>query len=384
MDPMLGDCTLERLRRRTSYKWRTYEPDVLPAFVAEMDFEPAQEIRDAIVAALDTGGWGYAHLGELGHAFAEFAADRLDWSPDPGLIFAVPDVMTGITEVISAITAPGAGIVINPPVYSPFFYRIKMIGRRIVEAPLRAGPDGGYDLDLVALDSALAQPGVGAYLLCSPHNPVGRVWARDQLIEVAAICARHDIPVLVDEIHAPLVLPGSRHVPFHTVGHPAAREAFVFSSASKGWNIPGLKCGLAIAAAPRAAGVLRDRWNALLASHLGELASEAAFLRARPWLDTVVAEIDANADRLGQLLADQLPGVAYRRPQASFLAWLDCRQLGVGDNPAVVFLDRGRVALNPGSDFGTQGAGFARLNIGTSPELLAEAVRRMAAAVADH
>jgi cystathionine beta-lyase len=180
------------------------------------------------------------------------------------------------------------------------------------------------------------------------------------------------------------VLPGSRHVPFHTVGHPAAREAFVFSSASKGWNIPGLKCGLAIAAAPRAAGVLRDRWNALLASHLGELASEAAFLRARPWLDTVVAEIDANADRLGQLLADQLPGVAYRRPQASFLAWLDCRQLGVGDNPAVVFLDRGRVALNPGSDFGTQGAGFARLNIGTSPELLAEAVRRMAAAVADH
>jgi cysteine-S-conjugate beta-lyase len=380
MDPMLGDCTLERLRSRTSYKWRTYEPDVLPAFVAEMDFEPAQEIKDAIVAALDAGGWGYAHLGELGHAFAEFAADRLDWSPDPALVFAIPDVMTGITEVISAITRPGAGIVINPPVYSPFFYRIKMIGRRIVEAPLRAGPDG-YDLDLVALDAALAQPGVGAYLLCSPHNPVGRVWTRDQLLEVAAICARHDIPVLVDEIHAPLVLPGSRHVPFHTVGHPAAREAFVFSSASKGWNIPGLKCGLAIAAAPRAAGVLRDRWNALLASHLGELASVAAFRRARPWLDTAVAQIDANAGRLSQLLAEQLPGVGYRKPQASFLAWLDCRQLGVGDNPAEVFLGRGRVALNPGSDFGTQGAGFARLNIGTSPELLAEAVRRMAAAV---
>jgi cysteine-S-conjugate beta-lyase len=381
MDPMLGDCSLERLRRRTSYKWRTHEPDVLPAFVAEMDFEPAREIKDAIVAALDTGGWGYAHAGGLGEAFAEFAADRFGWSPDPGLVFAIPDVITGITEIISAITGPGAGVVINPPVYAPFFFRIEMIGRRIVEAPLRAGPDGGYDLDPAALDAALAQPGVGAYLLCNPHNPLGRVWARDQLVEVAEICARRDIPVLVDEIHAPLVLPGARHVPFHTIDHSAAREAFVFSSASKGWNIPGLKCGLAIAAAPRAADVLRDRWDALLASHLGELASEAAFRGARPWLDAAVAQIDANAGRLRALLAEQLPGVGYRKPEASFLAWLDCRQLGAGDNPAEVFLDRGRVALSPGPDFGTQGTGFARLNMGTSPELLDEAVRRIAAAV---
>jgi cysteine-S-conjugate beta-lyase len=382
MDPLLGDCTLDRLRRRKSFKWRTHDPDVLPAFVAEMDFDPAPEIKEAIAAALDAGDCGYPHVGELGAAFAGYAEARLGWSPDPDLVFAIPDVMTGIAEVVQAITAPSAGIVISPPVYAPFFFRLELLGRRIVEAPLQAGPDGRYDLDPAALDAALAQPGAAAYLLCNPHNPLGRVWSRDQLTQVAEICARHDVPVLVDEIHAPLVLPGARHVPFHTIDHPAARQAFVFTSASKGWNIPGLKCGIAVAAAAPAAELLRERWDALLASHLGVLASVAAFRDARPWLDAVVTQIDANADLLAALLGDQLPGIGYRKPEASFLAWLDCRQLGAGDNPAALFLDRGRVALSPGPDFGAQGTGHARLNMGTSPELLTEAVRRIAAATA--
>jgi cystathionine beta-lyase len=382
MDPLLGDCTLDRLRKRKSYKWRTFEPDVLPAFVAEMDFDPAREIKDAIVAALDAGDCGYPHVGELGPAFAGFAAERLSWSPDPDLVFAIPDVMTGIAEVLQAVTGPDAGIVINPPVYAPFFFRLQLLGRRIVEAPLRAGPDGAYELDPAALDAALAQPGTAAYLLCNPHNPLGRVWSRDELTQVAEICARRGVALLVDEIHAPLVLPGATHVPFHTIEHPAAREAFVFYSATKGWNIPGLKCGIAVAGSARSAGILRERWEGLLASHLGVLASVAAFRSARPWLDAVVAQIDANADLLLALLAEELPGVRFRKPEASFLAWLDCRGLGLGDDPAAVFLERGRVALSPGPDFGTQGAGHARLNIGTSPELLGEAVRRMAAAVA--
>jgi cystathionine beta-lyase len=381
MDAILGDCSLSRLRQRKSFKWRTYETDVLPAFVAEMDFDPADEIKDAIIAALRAGDCGYPHVGELGPAFAEFAADRLGWSPDPGLVFAVPDVMSAIAEVIQAVTSPGAGVVINPPVYAPFFFRLELLGRQVVEAPLAAIPDGGYDLDLAALEAALAQPGVAAYLLCNPHNPLGRVWTEDQLLQVAELCARHDVFVLVDEIHAPLVLPGARHVPFHTLSHPAARHAVVFTSASKGWNIPGLKCGIAVAAAAGPAEILTQRWEALLCSHLGVLATVAALRSARPWLDAVVAQVDANAGLLETLLDEQLPGVGYRRPQASFLAWLDCRQLGLGDDPAATFLDRGRVALSPGPDFGRQGNGFARLNMGTSPELLAEAVRRMAAAV---
>jgi cystathionine beta-lyase len=366
MDAILGDCSLSRLRQRKSFKWRTYGPD----------------IKEAIIAALRAGDCGYPHVGELGQAFAEFAADRLGWSPDPGLVFAVPDVMSAIAEVIRAVTGPGAGVVINPPVYAPFFFRLELLGRQVVEAPLAVAADGGYDLDLTVLDAALAQPGVAAYLLCNPHNPLGRVWTEDQLLQVAELCARHDVLVLVDEIHAPLVLPGARHVPFHTLGHPAAREAVVFTSASKGWNIPGLKCGIAVAATARTAGILTQRWDALLSSHLGVLATVAALRSARPWLDAVVAQVDANAGLLRTLLAEHLPGIGYRRPQASFLAWLDCRQLGLGDDPAAAFLDRGSVALSPGPDFGSQGNGFARLNMGTSPELVAEAVRRMAVAVA--
>jgi cysteine-S-conjugate beta-lyase len=381
MKPILGDCSLASLRKRTSHKWRTYPPEVLPAFVAEMDFDPAQEIKDAITDRLDAGDLGYPHKGDLGEAFAEFAADRLGWGPDPDLIFAVPDVMTGIAEVIQAITEPGAGVVINPPVYAPFFFRLELAGRRIVEAPLRRGVDGNYDLDVDALDRALVQPGVGAYLLCNPHNPLGRVWSRDQLTAIADLCDRRGVPVLVDEIHAPLVLAGARHVPFHTIDHSAARQAVVFSSASKGWNIPGLKCGIAVAGGVPGAAILAQRWDALLASHLGVHASVAALRHARAWLDAAVAQIDVNARQLSALLAERLPGVGYRPPQASFLAWLDCRDLGLGDDPAAVFLDRGKVALSPGPEFGTQGRGFARLNIGTAPELIADAVERMAAAI---
>lgn len=382
MDPVLGDCSLANLRARTSHKWRTYPPDVLPAFVAEMDFDPADEVKNAIRAALDAGDLGYPHKGEMGEAFAEFAADRLGgWSPDPDLVFAIPDVMTGIAEVVQALVRPGEGVVINPPVYSPFFFRLELAGRRVVEAPLATGADGSYDLDLDAIDHALALPGTGAYLLCNPHNPVGRVWSREQLTAVADLCDRRGVPLLVDEIHAPLVLPGAQHVPFHTLGHPAARRAVIFTSATKGWNIPGVKCGIAVAGDAESEAILRLRWDALLASHLGVQATVAALRRGRSWLDAAVAQIDENTRLLADLLAQYLPGVRYRRPQASFLAWLDCRDLGLGADPAAAFLSAGRVALSPGPDFGSQGSGFARLNIGTSPELLAEAIRRMAAAL---
>jgi cysteine-S-conjugate beta-lyase len=383
MDPILGDCSLARLRTRTSEKWRTYPADVLPAFVAEMDFDPAEPIKDAIRAALTAGDLGYPDKGQLGEAFAEFAADRLGaWSPDPDLIFAIPDVMTGITEMIQALTPHGGGVVVNPPVYAPFFFRLELAGRRIVEAPLAVAADVGYELDLDGLDRALAEPGVSAYLLCNPHNPVGRVWSREQLTEIADLCDRRGVPVVVDEIHAPLVLPGSAHVPFHTVDHPAARRAVVFTSASKGWNIPGLKCGIGVAGDRHAAAILTQRRDALLASHLGVHASVAALRDARPWLDAVVTQVDTNARLLTTLLAEHLPGARYRRPEASFLAWIDCREMELGDDPAAEFLARGRVALSSGPDFGSAGLGFARLNIGTSPELIGEAVHRMAAALA--
>jgi len=380
VDALLGTCSLPQLRRRRSVKWRTHPADVLPAFVAEMDFDLAQPVVRAVTAALATGDCGYPHKGTLGEAYAAFAADRLGWDVDPARVHPIPDVMTGLAEVVEAITPPGSGIVINPPVYPPFHFRFGFYGRRIIEAPLARDEAGRYQLDRAAIEAALSQPGAAAYLLCSPHNPTGNVWSAGQLEMAADLCQCHGAALLVDEIHAPLVLPGARFVPFGSLRHEMTGQAFVFTSASKGWNIPGLKCGIAIAGSEAGSALLERRSEALLAAHLGVLASAAALTEGRPWLDAARGQLDQNRVLLADLLREHLPGVGYVQPQASFLAWLDCRALGLGDDPSAVFLDRGRVAVGRGPDFGGQGRGFVRLNIGTSPELIAEAVRRMASA----
>jgi cystathionine beta-lyase len=382
MDAVLGDCSMDRLRKRKSFKWRTYPSDVLPAFVAEMDFDLAKPVTEAVTAALALGDAGYPHIGELAEVFAAFARKRLRWVVDPATVFAIPDVMTGIAEVVQAVTPPGSGIVINPPVYPPFSFRFGFSGRRVIEAPLSRGDDGRYDLDPEALDRALSAEGASAYLLCSPHNPTGRVWSREQLMTVADICQRRGVVLLADEIHTPLALAGAEHVPFLSLDHEMTQRAIAFTSASKGWNIAGLKCAVAVAGSAELVTVLAERWEALLAGHLGLLATAAAFSDGLPWLDVVCGQLDENRGILAGLLAERLPGVGYVPPEASFLAWLDCRAAGLGDNPAAEFLARGRVALSPGPDFGTQGNGFVRLNMGTSPELMGEAVNRMAATLA--
>jgi cysteine-S-conjugate beta-lyase len=296
-------------------------------------------------------------------------------------VFSIPDVMTGIAEMAQALTPAGSAIVINPPVYPPFFFRLGFTGRRMVQAPLHRDEDGRYDLDPEALDRALAAEGVSAYLLCNPHNPTGRVWSREQLMTVADSCQRRGVILLADEIHAPLALPGAEHVSVLSLDHEMTERSIVFTSASKGWNIAGLKCGIAVAGAPQYARVLTERVEALLAGNVGVLANVAAFTDGLPWLDALIGQLDRNRGVLADLLTERLPGVGYVPPEASFLAWLDCRALGLGANPAAEFLARGRVALGQGPDFGTQGNGFVRLNMGTSPELIGAAVDRMAASL---
>ncbi|WP_308282999.1 MalY/PatB family protein [Pseudonocardia nigra] len=371
--PMFPDLT--DLRRRRSTKWAEHPSDVLPAFVAEMDVALAPPVRDALIEAVELGDLGYAEPGGLFDAFAGFARRRFGWSPRPTRMRLVPDVMTGIIETLRVLTAPGDGVVITPPVYPPFFAGIPEAGRRVVEVPLVDG-----ELDLDGLERAFAG-GARAFLLCNPHNPTGRVLDRARLEAVAALAERHGVLVLADEIHAPLTLPGARHIPFAALGDS---RSVVFTSASKAFNTAGLKCALAVAGSDEI-GTELDRLPHELryrSGLLGVIASEAAFTQGDAWLDELVGTLHGNVHRLAALLAEHLPAVGYRPPDAGYLAWLDCRGLGLGDDPAATFRERGRVALVPGPDFGVPGRGFARLNLGTSDELLTEAVRRMAAAVA--
>ncbi|MFC9165397.1 MalY/PatB family protein [Streptomyces fungicidicus] len=372
---------LETLRRRTSMKWRTHPEDVLPLWVAEMDVPLAEPVVRAVTEAMELGDTGYPAGTAYAEALAAFAAKRWDWG---GLAVErtaiVPDVMLGVVEMLKLVTGYGDPVVVNPPVYPPFHDFVRNLDRRVVEAPL--GGDARIDLDVLedTFRRVTAGRGRAAYLLCSPHNPTGTVHTAEELTAVAALAERYGVRVVADEIHAPLVVGDARFVPYLSV--PGSERGLSLMSASKGWNLAGLKAALAVAG-PGAAGDLARMPEEVGhgPSHVGILAHTAALRDGTAWLDALLAGLEANRGLLAALLAERLPGIRYRPGDATYLAWLDCRALGLGDDPAQAFLEHGRVALNSGLPFGSGGAGHARLNLAASPEVLEEAVRRTAAAV---
>ena len=371
----LATLELEALRQRRSEKWRKFPPDVLPSHIAEMDFAVAPPVEEALVAAVRAGDLGYAHARSSGlpEAFAEFAAARWSWEVDPNAVVAVPDVMVGVAELLRVLTPEGAGVVINPPVYPPFFSVIEETGRRGVEVPL---VDGRLALD--AIGEGLGA-GARAVLLCNPHNPTGHVRDADDVRALGALVAEHDALFLSDEIHAPLTMPGVTHVPAATV----VEDAIVLTSATKAWNLAGLKCGLAVAGSERSREALRRLPEPMhdRVGHLGTIASTVAFAHGGKWLDELRAYLAETRAALPGLLEKHAPGVRVEPGEATFLAWLDFRETGIADDPAAAVLERGRLSLLPGTDFGSVGKGFARLNIGTSRELVEESVRRIGRAL---
>jgi cysteine-S-conjugate beta-lyase len=371
------EITEAALRRRQSAKWRVYAPDVLPVWLAEMDYPIADPIRRVLHAAVDDDDCGYADPRGLGTAFAPWAKLRWGWDVALDDVHVVADVVTGIGELLRVATKPGEGVVIEPPVYPPFASTIRRLERVVVDAPLLR-THAGFAPDLDAIERAYAG-GAKAHLLCSPHNPTGIVYSVAALTRIAELADRYDVLVLADEIHAPLTLPGATHVPFPSVSAAAARRSVVLASASKTWNLAGLKAAMVIASSDEARAVLaRLPPDAPYhAGHLGVLAARAAFFEGDAWLASTIAILDRNRALLGELLSKQLPGVAWVPPQAGYLTWLDCSALGLGDDPAHAFLERGKVALSSGPTFGAQGRGFARLNLATTRGLLEEAVRRM-------
>lgn len=370
----LHELTLEDLRRRTSVKWREYDYDVLPLWVAEMDVRLAEPIARAVTQAVAEGDTGYPHGNGYAEAFADFAAKRWSWDGvDPARTAVVADVMTGIVEAIGLVSSPGDPVVVNPPVYPPFFGFIEHAGREVLEADL--GDDGRLDLD--ALEAAFIHAGATGrpvtYLLCSPQNPTAVVHTAEELAGVAALAQTYGVRVVVDEIHAPLVAEG--FVPYLSV--PGTANAFSLQSATKAWNLAGMKAALLVAGEGAVADLERLSWVVAHGpSHLGDLAHTTAFRDGGEWLDALHADLAANRVLLAELLATHLPGARWAEGPATFLAWIDCRALGLGDDPAAAFLEQGRVAVNSGLPF-RNGAGHVRLNYGTTPEVLTEALERM-------
>jgi cystathionine beta-lyase len=375
----LRALTLDRLRCRTSMKWRTYPEDVLPVWVAEMDVPLAAPVVRAVTAAMELGDTGYPAGTAYAEALAAFAAKRWGWDGlDVTRTAIVPDVMLGVVEMLKLVTGPGDPVVVNSPVYPPFYQFVGNMDRRVVEAPL--GADGRIDADVLAAAFRGLGGGRAGYLLCSPHNPTGTVHTAAELTAVTALAERYGVRVVADEIHAPLTAPGVDFVPYLSV--PGADRGLSLMSASKAWNLAGLKAALALAGPGAAADLARLPEEVSHGpSHVGVIAHTAALTDGTAWLDALLAGLDENRRLLAGLLDRHLPGVRYRPAEATYLAWLDCRALGLGDDPAEVFLERGRVAVNSGIPFGTGGAGHVRFNLATSPEVITEAVRRMAAAL---
>lgn len=373
---------LARLRSLTCIKWTHYEADVMPAWVADMDLSPAPAITDAVRALADRGDFGYnfAAQAQLPEAWAGWMETRHGWRPDTKAAVPVCDVMQGVEIALWLHTEPGDGVVVFTPVYPPFLGAVGRSGRRVMDCLLDESAD--WALDPERLEAAIDET-TTAILTCDPHNPTGRCFTREELELVAEVADRHDLLVISDEIWADIIHPGSRHVPFASLSSEAEARCVTVHAASKAFNIAGLRCAMMhFGHRPTFSAfndVPRHVYGAL--GSPGAEATVAAWTQGGPWLDDTVALLTANRDRVAERVAAELSEVGLKLPEATYLAWLDFRATGLGDDPAAFFLENARVALSPGPDFGPHGAGFARLNFATTPALLDEVLDRMVRAL---
>jgi cystathionine beta-lyase len=385
----IADRTTEdELRARGSQKWSKGGPGVIGAFVAEMDFGVAPPIEAALLDVIKRADLGYLSprsLTEMADACAAWQRDRYGWDVDPDHVRPLPDVITGLAAAITVFSRPGSPVILPTPAYMPFLTVPGGLGRDIIQVPMAL--DGGrHVLDLDGIDAAFKRGG-HLLILCNPCNPVGRVYGRDELTALAEVVAANGGRVFADEIHAPLLYPGGRHVPYAALSAATAAHTVTGTAASKGWNLPGLKCAQLVLSSDRDAATWAERGSTYEhgTSTPGVQASTAAYRDGGPWLADVVDYLDGSRALLAGLLAEHLPEVGYRPPEGTYLAWLDCRALfagrGTGPSPAEFFLAKGRVMLTDGAACGEAGHGHVRVNFATPRPVLAEIVRRLAGAV---
>lgn len=375
----------DELRARGSLKWTKGGPGVLGAFVAEMDFGAAPPIEAALLDSVRRADFGYLTeraVADMADACAAWQRDRYGWDVDPGRVRPLPDVITGLAAAITVFSRPGSPVILPTPAYMPFLTIPGSLGREVIQVPMAV--DGGrYVLDLDGIDAAFRRGG-DLLILCNPSNPVGRVYGKAELTAVAEVVEANGGRVFADEIHAPLLYPGGTHVPYASLHAAAAAHTVTATAASKGWNLPGLKCAQLLLSNDRDAATWAERGTTFEhgASTPGVQATIAAYRDGGPWLADVVAYLDDSRTYLDGLLREHLPEIGYQPPEGTYLAWLDCRTLLPGAaSPADFFLAAARVMLTDGAACGDVGQGHVRLNFATPRPVLAEIVRRMAVAV---
>jgi cystathionine beta-lyase len=362
---------------RSSVKWTRYAPDVIPLSVAEMDYSVAESVADTIVERVRASDFGYIDApGPLAGAFSDFAFGRWGWSVDPSAVRVTTDVSAAIVECLRYGIPRGGTVVINPPVYTAFYELVDEARAARVDVPLLANGTQ-WSMDLDALERSFAN-GADAFLLCNPQNPLGLVYDRATLREIARLAARYDVLVISDEVHAPLTHPRAEFAPFLAVAREFGVRCLCVTSASKGWNLAGAKCALMVAGDDRTLALLDSFPEEVTCrtSILGLHANVTAF-SALDWLDDTIAKVVANDELLAELLAERLPAAIYSRPRASYLGWIDLRDYDLGEDPAAVLIDGARVALNSGHTYGAAYDGFVRINLACDPALLHESVRRI-------
>lgn len=370
------DKVLER-RGTGSSKWSKYDADVLPMWVADMDFPSAPEIVEAISSRLQHPCLGYGVArDELRDCIVDYLRDHFAWAVSPEDIMFLPGVEPGFNMALKAMLAPGDGVLVQTPVYRPILNAPGHWGMKRIDAPLTA-TDEGYTLDLEDFSKKLTQ--AKAFLLCNPQNPTGKAFTRDELEAIAGLCKSNDALIISDEIHCDLLLDGRRHVPIASLSPDAANRTITLMSAAKTYNIAGLKTAFAI--------VQNKAMRETYAQHrlgmvdsvniLGLEATLAAYASAGGWKTEMLAYIQSNRDYLSQQIAERFPQIRLIKAEATFLAWLDCTRLGLDTDPQRFFLEHGKVGLSAGSEFGSDVSQYVRLNFGCPRALLEEGLKRM-------
>lgn len=379
-DESFEGLSLDWLRGKKSVKWHRPGREVIPAWVADMDYPVAPVIRAAILANLDRGDLGYPDWPNhpLAQTFSDRMHARYHWSPSPDHVRGVTDLIQALQIVISLATQPGDGIVAHIPNYPPFLATIASMGRRLIPAPLRPEGTAGWTWDHDQLDADLTRTGAKLLLLVNPHNPTGRVFTRPELQRIGDLAERHDLIVVSDEIHAELTHRPHQHIPFASLGTQAADRAVTVTSATKSFNIAGLRTALAHVGPPHLRRLWDDQPPDLFgaANVLGVEATLAAWSKGEAWLTGLSTQLLTQRDHLMARVAG-IPGITMRQPEAGYLAWLDCSGTGLPGDPATWFREHAHVELSPGANFGPGNDHYARLNFATSTEVLSDITDRL-------